>query len=129
MAAPACGVAVEVLNVLFQAPLIFNDGHEILARLRAGDSIADIAGDIGKRFGPSGMEETFQALAGAWPRHHLEAVGQMVEWALDKLDTKDRVMIEWKGDAEAPEVITRFELCDHTLRIEFAHPPGPVAAS
>ncbi|MEX2159540.1 MAG: hypothetical protein WEB04_09085 [Dehalococcoidia bacterium] len=127
MAVPACEAAMETLNVLFQSPLILNDGHEIFARLRAGDSIVDIAGDVGKDFGSPGMEGTIRGLTSAWPAEHMEAVGTIVEWALGKLDTDDRVAIKWKGDADSPDIVTRFELRDHTLQIEFAHPPGPVA--
>ena len=53
----------------------------------------------------------------------MEAVTRLVGWALEKLDTDDRVMIEWKGDAEYHETVTKFELRNNTLHIEFAHPP------
>ncbi len=63
-----------------------------------------------------------------WPDLHLEAVSKVVQWALTKLDTDDRIMIKWKGDADSTETVTKFELRDHTLVIEFAHPPGSMRA-
>ena len=60
--------------------------------------------------------------------HHTEAVAQMVQWALGKLDTEDRITIRWKDDAEYRETVTKFELRDHELLIEFAHPPAGLRA-
>jgi hypothetical protein len=122
--AGGCAEAVELLNIVFQAPLIFNDGHEILARLRAGDELVDIADDLNRRFGSPRNGAAIAGVIEAWPSQHRSAVAAMVRWALGYLDTDDRVMIQWKGDTEHPETVTRFELRDHTLVIEFAHPPG-----
>ncbi len=121
-----CSSAVQLLNAIFTTPLILNDGHEILQRLEAGDQVADIAEDLGQKFGQPGQAEKVRALANGWPPLHVEAIGSMVQWALAKLDTDDRVTIRWKGDAEHSETVTKFELRDHTLLIEFAHPPGSI---
>lgn len=118
-----CREAMELLNLVFSAGIIFNDGHEIFARIDAGDDIADIAVDLAEKFGQKDKAGPIQKVIESWPRLHVEAVSQLLHWALGKLDTDDRVMIKWKGDDEHPETVTRFELRDHTLLIEFAHPP------
>ena len=74
-------------------------------------------------FGQPDMVVDVQKVVRNWDPLHMEAVTKLVGWALGKLDTEDRVMIEWKGDAEYHETVTKFELRDHTLYIEFAHPP------
>jgi len=122
--AGGCAEAVELLNVVFQVPLVLNDGHEILTRLRAGDDLGDIARDLNGKFGMPENGAAIGTVIQAWPRLHREATAWMVEWALGKLDTEDRILIQWKGDAEHHETVTKFELQDHTLVIEFAHPPG-----
>jgi hypothetical protein len=119
-----CTEAMQLLNMVFSAGIIFNDGHEIFARLDAGDDVADIAADVAKKLGQMDKAGPVQAVIEGWPRLHVEAVSQLLHWALGKLDTEDRVMIKWKGDDEHPETVTRFELRDHTLLIEFAHPPA-----
>lgn len=118
-----CTAMVEVLNVLFGSDLILNDGHEILAQLQAGDELADIAGEVGAKFGNPARVEDIRRVTSAWPDHHQKAVSQMLQWALSTLDTEERITVKWKGDDEHPETVTRFELRDHTLTIEFAHPP------
>ena len=123
MPTTGCPEAMEVLNTVFSSGLIGNDGHEIAARLEAGDDVADIVGDIAIEFGQPDMVADVQKVVKAWDPLHMEAVTRLVGWALGKLDTEDRVMIEWKGDAEYHETVTKFELRDHTLYIEFAHPP------
>lgn len=120
----SCMEAMQLLNMVFSAGFIFNDGHEIFARLDAGDDVADIADDFSEKFGKKEMAGPIREVIEGWPRLHVEAVGQLLHWALGKLDTEDRVMIKWKGDDENPETVTRFELRDHTLLIEFAHPRG-----
>ena len=127
MPGSGCPEAMEVLNVVFSSGLIGNDGHEIAARLEAGDDVADIVGDIAIEFGQPDMVADVQKVIKAWDPLHMEAVTRMVSWALGKLDTEDRVMIEWTGDAEYHETVTKFELKDHTLHIEFAHPPVAAA--
>ena len=124
-----CQAAMELLNAVSASGIISNDGHEILARLEAGDDVADIAEDLGRKFGRPEMVSEVRRVMESWPSLHLEALSQMLRWALGKLDTDDRVMIEWKGDAEHPETVTKFELRDHTLLIEFAHPPVSVQAA
>jgi hypothetical protein len=122
---------MQVLNMVFSSGLIGNDGHEIAARLEAGDDVSDIVGDLAVEFGQPDMVTDVQKVVSAWPALHMEAVTKLVGWALSKLDTDERVMIEWKGDAEHHETVTKFELRDNTLHIEFAHPPvaaTPVAA-
>ncbi|MDO8615290.1 MAG: hypothetical protein Q7T33_06085 [Dehalococcoidia bacterium] len=124
MAGPGCGEAVELLNVVFTTALILNDGHEILARLNAGDEVADVVEDLATKFGKPSMTGEIRKVTAGWPPLHLEAVGEMVKWALGKLDTEERVTISWKGDADSPETVTRFELSGRSLQIEFAHPPA-----
>lgn len=127
MAEVVCLEAVDLLNAIFGTPLILNDGHEILQRLEAGEDAVAIAEDMSDKFGQPGQAAQIRALAEGWPPLHIEAMSGMVQWALSKLDTDDRVTVAWKGDADHPETVTKFELRDHTLLIEFAHPPGPVA--
>jgi hypothetical protein len=124
-----CREAMELLNMVFSARIILNDGHEIFARLEAGDDVADIADDLSEKLGDKEMAGPIRGVIERWPRLHVEAVGQLLHWALAKLDTEDRVMIQWKGDDESPETVTKFELRDHTLLIEFAHPPGSLEAA
>jgi hypothetical protein len=117
---------VRLLNLVFGTKLIMNDGHEILTRLREGDDLADVVVDLGSKFNGFRRVEAFQAasIARAWPALHQEAVSKMVQWALEKLDDdENRVWISWKGDAEHPETVTRFELNGNRLQIELAHPP------
>jgi hypothetical protein len=120
---------MQLLNFVFSAGIIFNDGHEIFARIDAGDDITDIAVDVAEKLGQKDKAGPIQAVIAGWPRLHVEAVSEMLHWALGKLDTEDRVMIKWKGDDEHPETVTRFELRDHTLLIEFAHPRGSIGAA
>jgi len=124
VAVSGCLEAMELLNLVFTTGLILNDGHEILARLNAGDDVADIAGDYCEKLDKQESANEFRQVVNGWPPLHLEAVTQVVRWALGKLDTDDRITIHWKGDADSPETVTRFELRDHQMLIEFAHPPG-----
>ena len=126
--AGGCAEAVELLSIVFRVPFILNDGHEILARLERGDDLVEIAQDLNAKFGDERNGAAIQTVVKAWPALHREAVGQVVKWALSKLDTDDRILIDWKGDDENPETVTRFELRDHRLLIEFAHPPGSLGA-
>jgi hypothetical protein len=123
-----CHEALTLLSTVFQVPAILNDGHEIAARLHAGDDLVDIVGDLNGKFGQPGNASLIRTVLESWPAQQREAVTQMVQWALGKLDTDERIAIEWKGDAESSRTVTKFELCDHTLVIEFAHPPGRLAA-
>ncbi|MEX0785837.1 MAG: hypothetical protein WD939_04300 [Dehalococcoidia bacterium] len=120
---------MELLNQVFGTALILNDGHEILARLEAGDEIADIGKEVGEKFGKPGVAEGLRQVISGWPPLHVEAVESMLRWALGKLDTDQRVTIKWKGDAEHNETVTKFELRNHTLVIEFAHPPLALASA
>lgn len=126
-----CAQGMELLNQIFQTAIILNDGHEILARLENGDEVVEIAEDLGKKFGQPEMAANIRRVFERWPPLHVEMVASAVQWALSKLDTDDRVTIKWSGDAEYPETVTRLELRDHSLRVEFAHPPfgAQVAAS
>jgi hypothetical protein len=126
MASGGCIEAMELLNMVFMTSLILNDGHEIFARLSAGDDVAVVVEDYAKKFGKQEKAEEIRQVTDNWPPLHLEAVAQIVRWALGKLDTEDRVTISWKGDADHPETVTRFELRGHTLAIEFAHPPAAI---
>ena len=114
---------MDLLNGLFMTALILNDGHEILARLNAGDEVADLAEAYARKFGKGAVAEEIRRVTEKWPPLHLEAVTQMVKWALGKLDTEDRITISWKGDADAPDTVTTFEIRGHSMQIEFAHPP------
>ncbi len=120
--AGGCAEAMELLSIVFRVPLILNDGHEILARLDNGDDLVEIFQDLNAKFGNQQNGTAIQTVARAWPALHREAVSAMLRWSLGKLDTDDRILIDWKGDAEYPETVTRFELRDHRLLIEFAHP-------
>jgi hypothetical protein len=120
---------MELLNQVFTTALILNDGHEIFARLNAGDDMIDIVDELNNKFGRPRMGKAIRAVGEHWPSHHLEAVGTLVQWALSKLDTDERITIDWKGDADCPETVTKFELRDHRLLIEFAHPPFPLRAT
>ncbi len=64
-------------------------------------------GDLAVEFGQPGMVVEVQKVVGAWPALHMEAVTNLVGWALSKLDTDERVMIEWKGDAQHHETVTK----------------------
>ena len=126
MAIPACEAAMQTLNAAFQIPYIFNDGHEIYARLRADEPLEEIAEDLGNKFGAEGTGEMMRQLMKHWPRQHLEGVKRICEWALEKLYTDDRILITWDGTEVSPETVTRIELRDKELRIVFAHPPGSI---
>jgi hypothetical protein len=121
-----CVEAMNILNLVFQSALVMNDGHEILLRLQAGDEPADILLDLGRKFSrfKVAREDRVGGMIRQWPPLHGEAVSQMLQWALAKLDTDERVSISWKGDDEAEETVTRFELRGNHLQIEFAHPPA-----
>ncbi len=119
-----CGATVDLLNTVFASGLVLNDGHEIHARLEAGDDVLDIVEDLNSRFGRPRLARAIRSVGENWPALHREAASEMVRWALSKLDTDDRITINYRGDRENPETVTRFELRDHTLVIEFAHPPG-----
>lgn len=123
-----CVQAMELLNQVFGSGLIFNDGHEILARLENGDDVGDIVADLGRKFGEAGTDDVVTRVVESWPPLQLQLVSQAVRWALAKLDTDDRVTIKWRGDAESPQTVTKFELRDHELVIEFAHPPAGISS-
>jgi uncharacterized protein (DUF433 family) len=122
MSGTGCEEAMALLNVAFTTAFILNDGHEILARLNAGEDAADIVTDYCVKSGKEALGDEVSKVMRGWPHLHMEAVTQLVRWALGKLDSDDRITIQWKGDAESPETVTRFELRDHTLVVEFAHP-------
>ena len=124
-----CLETVDLLNVVFQVPFVFNDGHEILARLQAGDSVVDIVQGMNQKLGRPAYRKLIDRLGAGWPALHQEAIARMVEWALEKLDTDDRVLIQWRGDANYKETVTKFELREQLLTIEFAHPPGVLAGA
>jgi len=119
-----CAQAMDLLNIAFMTPIVFNDGHDIVRRLDAGDEVADIVEDLGKKFSYPDKAAQVRRVVEAWDPLHLEALTRVVHWALGKLDTDDRIEISWKGDDTAPETVTRFELRGHKLLIEFAHPAG-----
>ena len=119
-----CAEAMELVNAVFGSGLIFNDGHEIHARLEAGDDLGDILVELNGKFGKPRRAEAMRRVVAGWPPLHREAVEKMIHWALSKLDTSDRILIEYKGDAESDATVTRFEFRDHTLLIEFSHPPA-----
>ena len=119
-----CPESMELLSKVFSTALILNDGHEIRARLADGDNVLDIVGDLNDKFGRKRMGRAIRSVGENWPALQLEAVTEMVKWALGKLDSDDRITISWRGDAECQETVTRFELKDNSLLIEFAHPPG-----
>ena len=120
---------MELLNMVFTTPRILNDGHEIYARLEAGDDLADIVDQYARKFGGGEASGRMLQVLASWPPLHLEAVRAMLRWALAKLDTDDRVTIKYKGDDENPEVVTKFELRGHELLVEFAHPPTGIRAA
>jgi hypothetical protein len=121
-------MTVDLLNLVFDTALILNDGHEVYARLSAGEDMVAVVRDLNQKFGKPENGRVIDAISNAWPPLHREAVTEMVRWAMGKLDTEDRVNIRWKGDADNPETVTRFELRGHELVIEFAHPPGSIQA-
>lgn len=129
MANVACQATVDLLNMAFQTGFILNDGHEIYARLSAGDDVVAVVQDLNKKLGRRRNSQLIDSVGASWPALHREAITEMVRWALGKLDTDDRVTIRWKGDADNRETVTRFELRDHELLIEFAHPPGSMQLS
>ena len=129
MADVMCLEAMNLLNAIFTTPLILNDGHEMVQRIDAGDDVADIVEDLGRKFSRPDKAQQIRTVVENWPPLHVEALTQVVRWALGKLDTDDRITINWKGDANHPETVTRFELRDHSLLIEFAHPPAGVQAA
>lgn len=116
---------MELMNAVFASPLILNDGHEIFARLEAGDDIADIAAEMNQKFGRPEWTARICQVIDNWPPLHREAAASVVRWALSKLDTEDRIQIKYRGDNEYPEVVTRIELRGHELLVEFLHPPTP----
>lgn len=130
MADLGCGGAMELLNLVFDTALILNDGHEIYARLSAGEDPAQVLIDQGNKFGrfKKVRAAAIERVATNWPALHMEAVASVVTWALSKLDSPDRVRITWKGDADYPETVTRFELRGNHLQIEFLHPPAALRA-
>ena len=115
-----CIEFVSAMNTLFTTALILNDGHEIYAVLKAG---GDPLEEAGKKFPENEQLQAFLEVKRGWPAHHMEAIYEMLRWALSKLDTDERITVHWKGDAQASETVTRFELRDHTLVVELAHPP------
>ncbi len=125
MADVGCSEAMALLNAVFQTALIMNDGHEVYARLSAGDDPADVIAELGTKFGTltKARPEVLSKVVGNWPPLQMEAVSTMVQWALSKLDTDERVTINWKGDDQYPETVTRFEVKGNQLKIEFLHPP------
>ena len=124
MDAGGCSEAMIALNVIFGTALILNDGHEILACLEAGE---DPVLHVGKKHHAEEHIQAFMKLKKSWPKLHFEAIDEMLKWALRKLDTDDRVTIEWKGDDQYHEIMTRMELRGNKLLIEFLHPPASLA--
>lgn len=123
-----CLETVGLLNAIFQVPLILNDGHEIFARLNAGEDVVEIVQDLNEKFGSAEHAPLIRSICDGWPPLHRQAISEMVRWALGKLDTEDRILIQWKGDTESPETVTKFEFREHTLMIEFAHPRDRLVA-
>jgi hypothetical protein len=127
MSGSGCLEAMALLNIFFTTAMVLNDGHEVLARLEAGEDVAEICDDYCTKLGREDHIAESRWLLKNWPPLHMEVVTQLVRWALGKLDTDDRITIHWKGDVDSPETVTRFELKGHDMIIEFAHPPSLVA--
>src|SRR4051812_28206468 len=100
-----CDVTMDALNRFFNSPLVFNDSHDIYARLSAGEPIADVLVDVAAIFygAKSTRLKAVQRVVQNWPDLHLEFVRNMVMLALAKIDSDDRLQITWKGDADNPE--------------------------
>jgi hypothetical protein len=127
MSGSGCEEAMVLLNIFFATAMVLNDGHEVLARLEAGEDVVEICDDYCRRLGREDHIPASRRLLKGWPPLHMEVVTQLVRWALGKLDTDDRITIHWKGDADSPETVTRFELKGQDMTIEFAHPPSLLA--
>jgi hypothetical protein len=127
MASFGCAQTVGILNFLFDPRVIKNDKDEILARLVGGDSLASVLVDLGsrfQRFRRSSRLTEIESVVNNWPAVHLEAIRALVIWSLSSLDTSEPVRLRWKGDAEYHETVTKFEVRDNEVVIEFAHPPA-----
>ena len=127
MGAFGCAHTVDILNFLFDPRVIKNEREEILARLVGGDSLSSVLVDLGgrfQRFRRSSLLTEIETVVNNWPAKHLEAIRAVVIWSLSSFDTDEPVRLRWKGDADYHETVTKFEVKDNEVMIEFAHPPA-----
>jgi hypothetical protein len=126
MASFGCAQTVNVLNFLFDPRVIKNERTEILAKLNAGDSLSSVLLSLGskfQRFQRSSRLTEIESVVNGWPARHLEAIRALVIWSLSSQDTDEPVRLRWKGDADYHETVTKFEIREDEVVIEFAHPP------
>lgn len=121
-----CEESIQILNLVFGTWYVFNDGHEVLAQLEQGAAPVEVVDGLAAKFGSERERDVIRTVVQAWPPLHLEAVSRMLQWALSKLDSDDRITITWRGNDHNEDTVTRFELRGNTLLIEFAHPPARI---
>lgn len=126
MADWGCRLAVGYLNRLFSAPRPAGESPEIVARVAAGEDFTDVLIEkVRAEYGAlSQRTRAVEFVVGHWPQEHVDVVQAMLEANIKRRPIEEPLQVIWKGDADNPETVTRFEVGENRLVVEFAHPPA-----
>lgn len=127
MADVFCRLMTEAMTDFFKEEVIGGREEQILQRLTAGESLPAFVHESVREV------RTFRrqaVLAGTnqvvenWPAEHHDMIRSALMWALQKRLSGSPVKVTWKGDDEHEEFVTRIEIKDDELVLDFAHPPA-----
>jgi len=119
-----CRLSVAYLNRLFSAPRPAGEPPEIVARVAQGEDFTKVLLEkVREEYGSvSQRTRAIEFVVGHWPREHLDVVQSMLEANIKRRPQEEPLQVIWKGDAEYDETVTRFEVGENKLVVEFAHP-------
>lgn len=129
MADVFCLEAMKVLNRVFDERVVDRHLDDLIARFSEGDSLKAVLIDLAedqKKFKKNTRVMGVGWVAENWPESHLQVVRSTVLWALSQRQQGNPIKLNWKGDAENDETVTRIEITGDEVTIEFAHPPAAI---
>jgi hypothetical protein len=117
---------MEVLNFLFLDRVMGAMTDEVLMRLKANESMGTIAAQIGDRFdllrGYTKSADVLRIID-HWPEAQLDMIRDTVIRGLEQRQKGVAMRFHFRGDDEYPETLTRIEVRENDITIEFLHPP------
>jgi len=127
MADVGCCKVMEAMGFIFAEERLDEIGEELLRRFRSDERFGDIIAEIGDRYrcfpGKTRSSEARRIIE-HWPAAHLAMVRSAIIWGITNRNAGVPTRFHWKGDDEHPETVTRFEIKDADIYVEFAHPPA-----
>ena len=122
-----CCKTMETLNFLFNDRVLGPFTEEVLVRLKSDQLMGSIAAEIGTRFdllrGYTKAEDVIHIIE-HWPEAQLQMIRSTVVWGLEQRLKGTTMRFHFRGDDEFPETLTRIEVRDNDITIEFLHPPA-----